>query len=62
MDRRQEVRRGEKSPGPAEIETELERILASDSFARAGRSSTFLRFVVEESLGGSAICALQPPG
>jgi adenylate cyclase len=52
MDRRLEARRGEESPEPTEIETELERILASDSFARAGRSSAFLRFVVEEALAG----------
>lgn len=39
-------------PDPAEITSELERILASDSFSASKRLSAFLRFVVERAIGG----------
>ena len=39
-------------PLPAEIRTELDRILASELFLRSDRLSAFLRFVVEETLKG----------
>jgi adenylate cyclase len=41
-----------KEPGPAEVRAELERILASRCFEQAARSSSFLRFVVEQTLAG----------
>jgi serine/threonine-protein kinase len=37
-------------PAPAAIRAELDQILASPGFARAGRLSQFLRFVIERSL------------
>ena len=37
---------------PSAIRGQLERILTSSSFRRAGRMSRFLRFVVEETLQG----------
>ena len=41
-------------PTPDEIRTELARVLASQCFAQAARSSEFLRYVVEQSLAGGA--------
>jgi adenylate cyclase len=41
-------------PGANEVRAELERILSSRCFQQAGRSSEFLRFVVEQSLAGAA--------
>jgi TolB-like protein len=43
-----------RPPMPTDIRAELERVLASRSFEQAGRSSEFLRFVVEQHLAGSA--------
>lgn len=43
-----------KPPAPEDIRAELERVLASRSFEAAGRSSEFLRFVVEQHLAGAA--------
>lgn len=43
-----------RQPGADEIRAELERILSSRCFQQAGRSSEFLRFVVEQSLAGAA--------
>ncbi|HET8699575.1 MAG TPA: adenylate cyclase, partial [Gammaproteobacteria bacterium] len=43
-----------RSPTPTDIRAELERILASRSFEQAGRSSEFLRYVVEQHLAGAA--------
>ena len=37
---------------PAEVRGQLEKILASEAFARADRMSRFLRFVVQETLKG----------
>jgi len=39
-------------PTPDEVRTELARVLASQCFAQAARSSEFLRHVVEQSLAG----------
>ena len=39
-------------PGAGEIRAQLERILASRCFEQAARSSSFLRFVVEQTLAG----------
>jgi adenylate cyclase len=39
-------------PGAAEVRAALERILASRCFEQAARSSSFLRFVVEQTLAG----------
>ncbi len=41
-------------PTPEEVSAELERILSSQCFEQASRSQEFLRFVVEQSLAGSA--------
>lgn len=41
-------------PPAAAVRHQLERILASDTFANAGRLSRFLRFVVEGTLDGQA--------
>jgi len=41
-----------RSISPSEIDAELQRILASGIFANAERMKRFLRFVVEETLGG----------
>jgi TolB-like protein len=41
-------------PTPDEVRAELERVLASASFAGTSRLSRFLRFVVERSLAGEA--------
>lgn len=41
-------------PTASEIRASLERVLASRCFDQAGRSSEFLRFVVEQSLAGAA--------
>lgn len=41
------------APTLAEVRAELERILASPSFAQAGRASDFLRLVVNEALSGA---------
>jgi len=41
-------------PTPDEVRAELERVLASGSFAGTSRLSRFLRFVVERSLAGEA--------
>ena len=41
-------------PTPDEVRAELERVLASGSFAGTSRLSRFLRFVVEQSLAGEA--------
>jgi TolB-like protein len=41
-------------PTPDEVRTELARILGSQCFAQAARSSDFLRYVVERSLAGEA--------
>ena len=43
-----------QQPTVAEVREELERVLASSLFGRAGRSRDFLRFVVEETLAGRA--------
>lgn len=43
-----------RGPEAAEVRAELARILESRAFAQAGRASEFLRFVVEETLGGRA--------
>jgi adenylate cyclase len=43
---------GSMEPSSAEVHAELERILASRCFEQAGRSSSFLRFVVEQTLAG----------
>ena len=43
---------GSVEPSAAEVRAELERILASRCFEQAGRSSSFLRFVVEQTLAG----------
>ena len=39
-------------PSAAEVRAELARVLGSTVFAQAGRSTEFLRFVVEETLQG----------
>ena len=41
-------------PSSAEVRVELARVLGSTVFAQAGRSTEFLRFVVEETLQGRA--------
>jgi adenylate cyclase len=41
-------------PSAAEVAAELARVLGSTVFAQAGRSTEFLRFVVEETLAGRA--------
>jgi adenylate cyclase len=41
-------------PSAAEVRAELVRVLGSTVFAQAGRSTEFLRFVVEETLQGRA--------
>jgi TolB-like protein len=41
-------------PTPDDVRAELERVLASGSFASTSRLSRFLRFVVERSLAGEA--------
>ena len=41
-------------PSREEVAAELERILDSQCFAQAGRSQEFLRFVVQQTLAGSA--------
>lgn len=41
-------------PTPDEVRSQLERLLASDVFARTDRLSRFLRFVVERALAGEA--------
>ncbi|HET8699823.1 MAG TPA: hypothetical protein VFO94_20240, partial [Gammaproteobacteria bacterium] len=43
-----------RAPTPTDIRAELERVLASRSFEQAGRSSEFLRYVVEQHLAGAA--------
>jgi adenylate cyclase len=43
---------GAIGPSAAEVRAALERILASRCFEQAGRSSSFLRFVVEQTLAG----------
>jgi len=43
---------GPTEPSPAEVRAALERVLASRCFEQAGRSSAFLRFVVEQTLAG----------
>jgi TolB-like protein len=40
-------------PSASEVRAALEKILASRCFQQAGRASDFLRFVVEQTLGGS---------
>jgi tetratricopeptide (TPR) repeat protein len=42
----------QREPPPEEIRTELEKILASETFARADRSRDFLRLVVSRNLAG----------
>src|SRR3954469_22699975 len=42
------------SPSAAAVRAELARVLGSTVFAQAGRSTEFLRFVVEETLQGRA--------
>ena len=44
----------ERRPQAADVTAELERILTSRCFEQAGRSSEFLKFVVEETLAGNA--------
>jgi len=39
-------------PSPAQVESQLQRILDGDSFAGARRSQRFLRFIVTETLAG----------
>ncbi len=39
-------------PSPAEVRAQLERVLGSRCFEQAARSSSFLRFVVEQTLAG----------
>ncbi|HEX5047723.1 MAG TPA: hypothetical protein VFX89_11435 [Gammaproteobacteria bacterium] len=41
-------------PAPEDVRAELDRVLNSRSFEAAGRSSEFLRFVVEQHLAGAA--------
>lgn len=41
-------------PGVDEIRAELERILSSQEFPGTGRTATFLRYVIEETLAGRA--------
>jgi hypothetical protein len=41
-------------PRDKEIRTELDRVLQSQIFEQAGRSTEFLRYVVEEALAGRA--------
>jgi hypothetical protein len=41
-----------EEPVPALVRAELDRILASELFARTERLSAFLRFIVEQSLSG----------
>jgi adenylate cyclase len=43
---------GAVGPSAADVRTALERVLASRCFEQAGRSSSFLRFVVEQTLAG----------
>jgi adenylate cyclase len=43
---------GAVEPSAADVRAALERILASRCFEQAGRSSSFLRFVVEQTLAG----------
>jgi TolB-like protein/tetratricopeptide (TPR) repeat protein len=43
---------GSLGVNPAAIRGQLEKILASEAFARAGRMSRFLRFIVQETLDG----------
>src|SRR6516165_10096256 len=42
------------APSAEQVKTELARVLGSTVFAQAGRSTEFLRFVVEETLAGRA--------
>lgn len=42
-----------RQPSPAEVRAELERILVSQCFARAGRASDLLRFLVDQTLAGA---------
>lgn len=46
--------RDDFQPTADEVRAELARILASQCFAQAARSSDFLRYVVEQSLAGGA--------
>ncbi|MEK1892552.1 MAG: adenylate cyclase [Rhizobium sp.] len=41
-------------PGPDEIRTQLERIIANPEFPHSGRSADFLRYITEETLAGNA--------
>ena len=45
---------GDRQPSPEAIRAQLARILASDEFVASDRLKGFLRFVVEETLGGRA--------
>ena len=51
---RPEPQDSQTRPGDNEIRTELERLLQSQIFEQAGRSTEFLRYVVEETLAGRA--------
>jgi len=41
-------------PGPDDIRTQLERIIANLEFPQTGRSADFLRYITEETLAGNA--------
>ncbi|MGR9245945.1 adenylate cyclase [Rhizobium leguminosarum] len=41
-------------PGPDDIRTQLERIIANPEFPHTGRSADFLRYITEETLAGNA--------
>ena len=43
---------GARRPDAAEVEAELQRVLASRCFEQAGRAKNFLKFVVDETLAG----------
>jgi hypothetical protein len=47
-------RNGTHAPDPVAVREQLERILASQSFRNSKRHSSFLRYVVEETLNGNA--------
>src|SRR5262249_54870053 len=49
---RLDVTPGEPPPAPL-VRAELDRILASELFARSARLSSFLRFIVERTLAGA---------
>lgn len=49
-----DIGQGDRQPSPEAVRAQLARILASDEFVASDRLKDFLRFVVEEALGGRA--------